>query len=226
MSVPQKRFCLLSSTGGSVARRVYQEDPRFRASLALVVTDRDCGASEFARTNAIPLVIIREPDPIKFSDQLESVLSKDQIDYTFCFFTRILKGRICNQAGSIIFNFHPSLLPACPGMHGFEDSLASGALLIGSTVHVINEHMDDGAIVMQSAISARADGAEPKILRHRIFSEQCGQLLQTFQWASQDRLQVNEGTVRVAEADYSGATLRVPALEDETCLRLAHGEFR
>ena len=217
------RFCLLSSTGGAVVRRVWQEDRRFRDDLSLVITDRHCGAADFATENCIPHVMLQERDGLVFSNKLAALLRECRLDYTFCFFTRLLRGSICKEFGDRIFNFHPSLLPANPGMHGFEDSVASGALFIGSTVHVINELMDAGKIVMQSAVSSRATSGDLKALRHQIYKQQCAQLLQVFLWARAGRLSMNAQGVEVRGADYIGAELCVPAIEDDASRRLASG---
>jgi phosphoribosylglycinamide formyltransferase 1 len=212
------RCCLLSSTNASVARYVWTKDDRFKDCLALVISDRECGALRFAIDKQINHVLIRESDPLSLSNQIVAALETYEIDYTFCFFTRLLKGVICDAIGNTIFNFHPSLLPACSGMHGFEDSLRSTALFIGSTVHLINEIMDGGKIVMQSIVPAGPLNRDSKALRHSIFLHQCAQLLQIVVWLKARRLAVSSNHVVVADADYSGAGLHCPALEDKCCL--------
>jgi phosphoribosylglycinamide formyltransferase 1 len=212
------RCCLLSSTNASVARYVWTKDSRFKECLALVITDRECGALRFAIDKQINHVLIKESDPLSLSNQIVAALEIHDIDYTFCFFTRLFKGVICGAIGDTIFNFHPSLLPACPGMYGFEDSLRSTALFIGSTVHVINEIMDGGKIVMQSIVPAGPLNRDAKALRHRIFLHQCAQLLQIVVWLKARRLAVSSSNVVVAEADYTGVGLHCPALEDKFCL--------
>jgi phosphoribosylglycinamide formyltransferase 1 len=213
----RRRYCLLSSTGASVARCVWESDERFRACLKLVIADRECGAVDFARSRSIGYVILHELDPVILSDRISLTLDESGIDYTFCFFTRLLRGNICESKGNSIFNFHPSLLPACPGMHGFEESVASGALFIGSTVHLINQQMDAGKIVMQSALPARAPRTDGMELRHQLFLQQCAQLLQVFLWAEAGRVTLSDNQVEIAGADYSGCNLHIPALDDDRC---------
>ena len=52
-----------------------------------------------------------------------------------------------------ILNTHPSLLPAFPGAHAVRDALAHGAKVTGCTVHVVDESLDGGPIVLQEAVS-------------------------------------------------------------------------
>ncbi len=56
-------------------------------------------------------------------------------------------------AGRIV-NVHPSLLPAFPGVRAIEQALAYGAKLVGVTVHLVDEGVDTGPIVLQEAIEA------------------------------------------------------------------------
>ena len=91
-------------------------------------------------------------------------------------------------------------------------------------MHVINEGMDTGKIVMQSALSSRSSLDDFKALRHRLFLHQCAQLLQVFLWVEHGRISVTGTGARVADADYSGVTLNIPAYDDPICQAIAHGE--
>ena len=51
-----------------------------------------------------------------------------------------------------ILNIHPSLLPAFPGLHAHRQALAAGVRLSGCTVHVVDEGLDSGPIVIQAAV--------------------------------------------------------------------------
>lgn len=49
-----------------------------------------------------------------------------------------------------VLNIHPALLPAFPGMHGYEDTLAYGCRWGGVTVHFVDEGEDSGPIIAQA----------------------------------------------------------------------------
>jgi phosphoribosylglycinamide formyltransferase 1 len=51
-----------------------------------------------------------------------------------------------------IVNVHPSLLPAFPGLHAIDDALASGAETTGVTIHLVDEGLDSGPVLVQEAI--------------------------------------------------------------------------
>jgi phosphoribosylglycinamide formyltransferase-1 len=51
-----------------------------------------------------------------------------------------------------ILNIHPSLLPAFPGLDAQSQALKHGVKVTGCTVHIVDEELDHGAIVMQRAV--------------------------------------------------------------------------
>lgn len=59
-------------------------------------------------------------------------------------------------AGRII-NVHPSLLPVFPGLRAIEQALTHGVKVTGATVHLVDEGIDTGAILLQGAVEVRDD---------------------------------------------------------------------
>jgi phosphoribosylglycinamide formyltransferase-1 len=53
-----------------------------------------------------------------------------------------------------ILNVHPSLLPAFPGVRAIEQALDYGVKVFGVTVHLVDEGVDTGPIVLQRALEA------------------------------------------------------------------------
>jgi phosphoribosylglycinamide formyltransferase-1 len=51
-----------------------------------------------------------------------------------------------------ILNVHPSLLPAFPGVRAIEQALDHGVKVFGVTVHLVDEGVDTGPIVLQRAV--------------------------------------------------------------------------
>jgi phosphoribosylglycinamide formyltransferase-1 len=52
-----------------------------------------------------------------------------------------------------IVNVHPSLLPQFPGAHAIEDALAAGVATTGVTVHLVDEGLDTGPVLIQEAVA-------------------------------------------------------------------------
>ena len=51
-----------------------------------------------------------------------------------------------------IVNVHPSLLPAFPGAHAIDDALDAGAETTGVTVHLVDEGLDTGPVLVQEEV--------------------------------------------------------------------------
>ncbi|MBA2347295.1 MAG: phosphoribosylglycinamide formyltransferase [Solirubrobacterales bacterium] len=63
-------------------------------------------------------------------------------------------------AGRLV-NVHPSLLPAFPGLRAIEQAFAYGVDLYGVTVHLVDEGVDTGPILLQEAMRVpEAESAE------------------------------------------------------------------
>jgi len=66
-----------------------------------------------------------------------------------------------------IVNVHPSLLPAFPGTTPIEDALAAGVSETGVTVHVVDEGVDSGPVILQERVRVEEKDT-PDSLRERI----------------------------------------------------------
>lgn len=170
-----------------MAKTVYANTERGEFWLDLVITDRDCGANQFARENKIPQGCVSSLPSKKTSDEILEKLRANSIDVAYLFYSRMLDGRLLDDYGNRLINFHPSLLPSHPGLHGFEDSVRSKSMLIGTTVHLVDGNMDTGPQILQSVTSAR-DESDLAKLRHRIFAQQCASLYQIHLWITQGDL--------------------------------------
>jgi len=86
-------------------------------------------------------------------------------------FMRIVKHGLLSAFADRIVNIHPSLLPAFPGVHSWEQALRYGTKLAGCTVHFVDEGTDSGPIIIQRAVPVLDDDT-PESLHARIQSEE------------------------------------------------------
>ena len=73
-----------------------------------------------------------------------------------------------------IVNVHPSLLPSFPGAHALEDALAAGVAETGVTVHLVDEGLDTGPVLVQEAVPVEPrDTLEERVhaVEHRLLPE-------------------------------------------------------
>ena len=66
-----------------------------------------------------------------------------------------------------VLNVHPSLLPDYPGAHAVADQLAAGVREAGVTVHIVDEGVDTGPILLQERVAVQ-DGDTVESLHARI----------------------------------------------------------
>ena len=86
-------------------------------------------------------------------------------------FMRILTPGFVARYRDRLFNIHPSLLPAFPGLHTHEQALAAGVKLHGCTVHFVTADLDHGPIVAQAAVPVRA-GDDAATLAARVLRQE------------------------------------------------------
>src|SRR4029079_14456853 len=67
-------------------------------------------------------------------------------------YMRIVGPVVLETFSGRILNTHPSLLPAFPGANAVRDALAAGVRVTGATVHIVDETLDGGPIVVQEAV--------------------------------------------------------------------------
>jgi phosphoribosylglycinamide formyltransferase-1 len=82
-------------------------------------------------------------------------------------FMRILKNPFLRAFPSRVINIHPSLLPSFPGLEAWKQALDHGVRVTGCTVHLVDEGIDSGPILGQSAVPVRDDDT-PETLHERI----------------------------------------------------------
>lgn len=107
-------------------------------------------------------------------------------------YMRLLSGEFVRRFDRRLLNIHPSLLPAFPGLHAQRQAIAAGVKVSGCTVHFVDEGLDSGPIVAQSAVPVE-DGDDEETLaarileqEHRVYPEALGRLL-TEPWTIRGR---------------------------------------
>jgi phosphoribosylglycinamide formyltransferase 1 len=66
-----------------------------------------------------------------------------------------------------ILNVHPALLPAFPGIRAIEQAIDHGVKVFGVTVHLVDEGVDTGPIVLQRAVEL-PDARAPSEVHDRL----------------------------------------------------------
>lgn len=173
---------------------------RLGASVALVISDRP-GAYALTRARRARVeahVIDRAAYPDKAAFERAMIARIDARGIRLiCLagFMRLLSPVFVRHYPRRILNIHPALLPAFPGAHAVRDALAWGAKVTGVTVHLVDEEVDHGPIVLQEAVRIMPGDTEAKLLArvHRVEHQLYPQAVRL---VLAGRMQVSGRTVR------------------------------
>jgi len=179
------------------------DDPAVGPAIALVVSDRpEAQALQRARQSEVQTVVIEPsgfPDRMSFDAALIALLADESIDLVvLAGFMRILSPAFVSAFEGKVVNVHPSLLPAFPGGDSIAEAIAWGVKVTGVTVHLVDEEVDHGPILMQASLPVLPDDT-PETLADRIHGLEHELLPRAVRALMQGRVAVEGRIVRIEE---------------------------
>ena len=108
----------------------------------------------------------------EFDGAVVDELKKRKVDVVcLAGFMRLLSSFFVRAFPGRILNIHPSLLPSFPGLNAQRQALEHGVKVSGCTVHIVDEELDHGPIMLQTAVPVKDDDTE-ETLSARILEEE------------------------------------------------------
>jgi phosphoribosylglycinamide formyltransferase-1 len=168
------RLVVLVSGSGTLLQSLLDAaaDPAYGADVVAVGADRDAiGGLDRAERAGLPTFVHRLKD---FEDRaawdrsLTASVEQHRPDLVIAagFMKLVGPAFLAAYAGRLV-NTHPALSPAFPGMHGAADALAYGVKVTGCTLFFVDQGVDTGPIIAQSAVPV-ADDDTAETLHERI----------------------------------------------------------
>ena len=176
-----KRVGVLISGRGSNLQALIDaaREGRLGGEIAVVVSNLGAAQGlERARAAAIPAFVCdhRGRSREEHDRTVAELLERHQVDLVcLAGYMRILSAWFVRRFDGRVLNVHPSLLPAFPGLEAQRQAWEHGVRVTGATVHIVDEGLDQGPIVVQEAVPVlaadTADTLAARILEaeHRVY---------------------------------------------------------
>lgn len=126
------------------------------SEVAVVISDQPtaAGLAKAAERGVETLVIERRGRPRAEHDGEIAAELKHRGVELVCLagFMRLLSPQFIATFPNRIVNIHPSLLPAFKGIDAQRQAIEAGVKTSGCTVHYVDEHLDNGDIILQKQV--------------------------------------------------------------------------
>jgi len=158
------------------------------AEVALVVSNKASAPGiEWATEHGLATAVLSHndfPDRPSHDRAVVERLRKAEVEWVcLAGYMRLLSGEFVRAYPNRVLNIHPALLPSFPGLHGQEQAFEWGVKVSGCTVHMVDEELDHGPIVVQRVVPVLddddADSLSARILEqeHLAYPEALRRLL-------------------------------------------------
>jgi phosphoribosylglycinamide formyltransferase-1 len=165
-------IAIFASGTGSNARKIiehFKNSPDIRVAL-VVSNKKDAGVLEIAKEHGIPTQVI-DRQMFYETEDLLGILKKHKIEFiVLAGFLWLVPSYLVKKFEKKMVNIHPALLPKFggKGMYGMrvhEAVKENDETETGITIHWLNEHYDEGAVVFQASCPVAPDDTPTDIAR-------------------------------------------------------------
>ncbi len=141
----------------------------------LIVNNSTCGAIKKAQKYSVPYYIHNHKDFTSREDldrKIISTLRDNEVEgIVMVGWMRIITNILIKEYSGRIVNLHPSLLPSFKGYNAIKQALIHKVKFTGCTVHLVEEEVDSGEILIQSAVPIY-DSDNEELLRSKIQNQE------------------------------------------------------
>ena len=145
------KFGVIGSAGGSALKAAMKCMSKCE-TIGLrpcIVVDRECGLLEWARTNEVENKLINYVSRKQFSTEVNSYFDSLGVNRVIMYYSRLIEDPLLKEKR--MYNIHPSLLPAYPGLSAVKQAKDGAALLLGASLHSVDEGVYTGKLCCQVA---------------------------------------------------------------------------
>ena len=193
---------LISGNGSNLQSIIdHIEKDSLKAIIKIVISNNpEAYGITRAKKHGIPVVVLKNgafKNKEEFDLELIRILKNNCVDLVILAgFMRIITPALLKAFPHKIMNIHPALLPSFPGIHGQKQALEYGVKISGCTVHFVDEGVDTGPIIIQSAVQVFDNDTE-ETLAARILKEEHKIYPRAIQFFAEGKIEINGRKVRI-----------------------------
>jgi phosphoribosylglycinamide formyltransferase-1 len=199
---PTRLVVLVSGSGTNLQALLDAcQDPAYGAEVVAVGADRaDIEGLRRAERSGVPTFVERVADHDsrdEWDRALTAAVGEHEPDLVvLAGFMKLVGEAFLAEYGGRCLNTHPALLPSFPGTRGPADALAYGVKVTGATLFVVDEGVDTGVIVAQTAVPV-ADDDDVDSLHERIKVAERRMLVDTVGRLAREGFRLSDRKVRI-----------------------------
>ena len=203
MPVPATQLVVLVSGAGTNLQALLDaaRDPSYGAQVVAVGADRE-EIEGLARADraAVPTFVRRVDDFLSRghwdSALTDTVAAFDPDLVVLAGFMKLVSKEFLDRFPGRVVNTHPALCPSFPGTTAPADALAHGVKVTGATLFVVDEGVDTGPIIAQTAVPVE-EGDDVASLHERIKVAEREMLVDTVGRIAREGFTINDRKVRI-----------------------------
>ncbi|WP_339695064.1 phosphoribosylglycinamide formyltransferase [uncultured Roseivirga sp.] len=168
----KKRIAVFASGNGTNAEKIFENFKNHdQVEVVLLLSNKkDAGVLDRAKKFDIPSLSFSRQE-FYDSQSVLQVLHGHQVDFVvLAGFMWLVPSYLVDAFPNKIVNIHPALLPkfggkGMYGMHVHEAVKAAGEKETGITIHLVNQHYDEGSVLAQFSCDIEPNDSSEKIAK-------------------------------------------------------------
>lgn len=177
------KIAVFASGSGSNFQAIQEaiESGELDAKIELVVTDKpNAYVVTRAENFGIPVFVFSPKtyeSKAAYESEIVEALHEKSVEWiVLAGYMRLIGETLLSAYPSRIVNIHPSLLPSFPGKDAIGQAMEHGVKITGVTVHFVDEGMDTGPILAQSAVevvNGNREATEERVhaVEHELYTQ-------------------------------------------------------
>jgi phosphoribosylglycinamide formyltransferase-1 len=169
---------ILASGRGSNFEAIVEAIERgdLNAEIKLIISDKENAlVLKKGEDRKIPALCVKPEDfteAVAYERRLIETFRSAEVELVaLAGYMRLIGVEFINSFPYRIVNIHPALLPSFRGLHAQRQALEAGVRFSGCTVHMVDQGMDTGPIILQAVVPVDKDDDEES-LANRILEEE------------------------------------------------------